>query len=349
MNSRRSAFGIVSGSISEMRSILLIAAFALCLAFTVAAPLAAYTVTLAAFGLPHVLSEMRYVDRRFSHRLPPRRLVAIIVLLALVALARSLTVFHFVPVNSGITLELGLVALLALGVAGGSASRRLLSVALALTIGAAAALAPFDTAITFSVLHNLTPLAFLIEILPPDIRRSRLLLATFLLIGVPLLIASGVPREALSVIGVAGAGFNPLDAAGLGRQLAVYVPSPFAGSSHAVDFFTASVFAQQMHYLSVIVVLPALLGHYDVAARGILKWPNGWQLVVVFGAIGLALFGAFVVDFAQARAFYGIFASIHAWAEIPVLILALDLRRQTVTSHPASTDAEFATNETSIA
>jgi hypothetical protein len=43
----------------------------------------------------------------------------------------------------------------------------------------------------------------------------------------------------------------------------------------------------------------------------------------VVGLAGAVAFVAFVADFAGARAWYGVIAAVHAWVELPVLLLAL--------------------------
>ena len=50
-------------------TVVAILAAATAATLSVIAPLAVYSLTLAAFGLPHVLSELRYVDRRFGRSL----------------------------------------------------------------------------------------------------------------------------------------------------------------------------------------------------------------------------------------------------------------------------------------
>ncbi|HEX7776189.1 MAG TPA: hypothetical protein VF449_06650, partial [Parvibaculum sp.] len=210
----------------------------------VAMPLAVYTVTLALFGLPHVLSELRYVDRRFARRIGYPLLPVIGGLLLLIAATRTAAVFHFVPAKVALPGELGLVALLALSVAGGSVRRRIAALVIGFGIGAAAALAPFDTAITFSILHNLTPLGFFWQLVPARQRLRVMAPATFGLVGLPLLVATGLPRLALSGAGLGDPGFDPMNAGSLGAHLFVYVPGALTASTHAVDFFTASVVAQ---------------------------------------------------------------------------------------------------------
>ena len=68
----------------------------------VLAPLATYSVTLAVFGLPHVLSELRYIDRRFGRRLDKRFLLPIAVLLQMIVAVRASVVFHVAPLRLGL-------------------------------------------------------------------------------------------------------------------------------------------------------------------------------------------------------------------------------------------------------
>ena len=61
-----------------------VAAFALLAGLVATAmPLVAYAGSLALFGLPHVLAELRYVDGRFGRRLPGSQVAALVGLLGL--------------------------------------------------------------------------------------------------------------------------------------------------------------------------------------------------------------------------------------------------------------------------
>ena len=93
-------------------------------AFATMAPLAAYTTALALFGLPHVLSELRYVDRRFGRRLSLSYLAPIAALLAVIVAARACVVFGAAPAEIGAPVELGAGAMLALVCARGDWTRR---------------------------------------------------------------------------------------------------------------------------------------------------------------------------------------------------------------------------------
>jgi hypothetical protein len=314
-----------------------------------AAPLATYTLTLALFGLPHVLSELRYVDRRFARRIAPAMLWRMLGLLAALVLIRSATVFHAIPAMTGVVLELGSVVLLALNVASGSPAQRVTACGVAMAIGLATWLSPYETTIGFSIFHNLTPLGFLWQILPPERRGIPMIAAVLGFLGLPLLVASGLPREILSTVGFLAQG-DPLGAGPLAAHLYVYVPRAWLGDSHAVDLFSASVVAQVAHYFSVIVVLPVLLASTDPRARGLVPWPRGRWFFALVALLGAVAFARFAQGFTEARALYGIAASVHAWVEIPLLVLALTAFSQAkLKKIPTPNDAAFATSETSIA
>lgn len=289
----------------------------------VLAPLATYTVSLAAFGLPHVLSELRYIDKRFGRRIELRFLWPIALLLPLIVAIRASLVLHLLPARLGMPAELGGVALLALSCARGVPLRRVLALLVAAALGVATFIAPFTTAVALSILHNFTPLGFFWQILPPARRPRAMAYAAAVFLLLPLAVATGWPRRFLEHLIGPYAYADPLDAGGLARQLFVYVPSQFIATPHAVDLFSAAVVAQGAHYASVILILPLLLNRLDKTARGWIPWPP----IALFGALcavaATISLSRFFYNFAEARALYGIFAAFHAWLEIPVLVLAL--------------------------
>jgi hypothetical protein len=314
-------------------------------------PLAVYTVTLAGFGLPHVLSELRFVDRRFGRGLSRRFLLSFSVLLPFIIAARIGAVFHLIPTDISTPAELGGVALLALSCAGGgSFPRRALALSIAAILGGATFWAPFETAVSLAILHNLTPLGFLWQMAPRPNRGWVMSAAAWVFIGLPLLVASGWPRAALTNLIGRVPNFDPLGAGPLSEHLFVYVPSQFAGTPQSIDFFTPSVVAQGAHYASVILILPLLLRRLDPGARGLVPWPSGfWFAALCFGGAAFVV-GRSLDGFAEARALYSIPASLHAWIEIPILILALTETSQSDNNHsPKTHEAELATSETSMA
>ncbi len=287
-------------------------------AAAIMSPLAVYTITLAFFGLPHVLSEFRYVDRRFMGKLRPNLLWRLGGLLSASVVVRSMSVFHLLPSSIALPTELTLVICLALSVAEQTAFQRATAIGIALTIGLAVVLDPFTTAVGFSILHNLTPLGFLWQITPHPQRQKRMIWASLAFIGFPLLVATGLPHQMLTQFPV-----DPLAAGPLSRHLFVYVPPFLVGSDHSIDIFTASVVAQGAHYFAVIVLLPGLLSKVEPEAKGVIPWPAArwfWMSVALLTTVGVMSFSQ---GFAETRSLYGIIASIHAWIEIPILILAL--------------------------
>jgi hypothetical protein len=297
-------------------------------AFATMAPLAAYTTALAFFGLPHVLSELRYVDRRFGRRLSLSHLAPIAALLAVIVAARACVVFGAAPAEIGAPVELCAGAMLALVCARGASTRaswtrKAVALSVAGAIGVATMIAPFTTSVAVAILHNFTPLGFLWQIAPRPARPRVMAAAGFGLLLLPLLAAAGGAHLSLNAFGASPSALDPLAAGPLVDHLGVYVPRPFLDGPCAEDFFTASVIAQGAHYLCVIVILPLLLGRLDPDAGGLVAWPRGILFALFCAAVaGLAL-GPFFADFARARAYYGLFAAAHAWIEVPVLILAL--------------------------
>jgi hypothetical protein len=312
----------------------------------VTAPLLVYSVTLATFGAAHVLAELRYVDRRFGRRLGIPYAATIAPLLAGAVAARAAGVFGFLDPQAAIMLELSFVTALALSAAKGGWRQQMLAVGIALALGVATLLSPFDAAISLSILHNLTPLAFLWEISQPRSRLRVMSLASIAFIGLPLLVATGLPRIALAAAGIAVPSADPLGAGPLVNHLYVYVPISLEGAGSAIDLFSASVVAQCAHYAAVIFVLPALLAIHDPASNGIVAWPRGGIFAAILIVLSSIVLSRFAAGFVSARALYGIAASLHAWVEIPLVIIAITRKSQANSTTPTSVEAKLAMPET---
>lgn len=292
----------------------------------VALPLATYTTALALFGLAHVLSELRYVDHRFGARLRGGLLWPILALIALAALARIAGMAGWTGRATAAALELAAgAALLAVVLRqGGGWPGRLLAGGLGLLLILSAWAAPFTALIVFSVLHNVTPLALLAErfAAPADRAAGRRVLAAagFALIALPLLIATGLPFLALEQAGLVDPDASWFRAGDLVQNLGAYVPSAWWEEEWALHAFSASVFAQCMHYVAVIGVLPRLIGDAD---RPVLPWPPARRFALAVALAGAALAVGFAVDYGVARRIYAVAALIHAWLEIPILVLVV--------------------------
>jgi hypothetical protein len=290
-------------------------------------PLFSYTFSLAVFGLGHVLTEVRYVDARFGNELPRSFWRATgAVLVGIVAL-RALGVVGAVTASTTVPVELVLVAVLFGGaaVAGWQgttrpAARLLVVVAAVVGVGVAlfAIVAPVPLVLLFAFLHNATPLLFLVERAPVGRRPFVALAATAVFVGVPAVVAAGVPLGLLSAHVDLDA--QPWRVGSLVDHYGVYLPPSLQVEAVAAQLFSAAVTAQLLHYGAVIVWLPRTLTANE---RPTLPWPSWGRFAVVVVALSLGLLVHFVVDFAGARALYGLAAAVHAWIEWPVLVAAL--------------------------
>lgn len=295
---------------------------ALALLASVTAPLLTYGTSLAVFGGAHVLTELRYVDARFSPRLGHRLRWGLGLLLLAVAglrVGKALDLWSGTPV---VRVELVVVAALCALVLPELARAGLAR--LAVGAGLLGLLAwglvtdPTLTILALAVAHNWTPLGFLAEGLPRSRRVRGLLLALIAFGLLPALVASGALQGLLPSWPEAR-----LFASGtLFKTLGVYLPSAWHQAPWATALFSAVVFAQCMHYLVVIGVLPRLQGPRDQSWLGLGTMPGRPFLLGVLGLSAVAILG-YALDFSEARAWYGVIAAVHAWIEMPLLLLAL--------------------------
>lgn len=306
------------------RALLAAGAAALVLVAAVAAvllPLGTYTLTLATLGLPHVLAELGYVDARFSARLGRGQRAALAGLLAGAAGLRVAGLLGWAPGSTLAALELGLVAVLAALALPPLARRGAGPLALGLSLVALLAggvvVGPAPTLVVLAFLHNLTPVGFLAERLR-GATRTRALLACALVFGaLPLLIASGRLHALVQSLLQAGPLLDAspfASAGGLDRHLGAFVPGPWLDAAWAVPLFSAAAFLQVMHYAVVLHVLPRLEPSRRVSPG---------RAALVLALAGGALLPLFALDFALARRVYGVAAAVHAWLEVPLLLLAL--------------------------
>lgn len=294
---------------------------AVSIAGVVVAPLAAFVLMISAFGLPHVLYELRYVDERFSSRAPVRALQTIGALIALVVAARVANSMHWLGAAWFVPLELSLGAALALTGAYFMRENRLLGAGIGLAFALGATFAPIMTFVVWAWLHNLTPLGFVAEITEGEERRRWLIGLSVPFFLVPGLVATGVFHDIAALLfpvgetqtfSIFGAGDKPL--------LSFLPP----GSSD-LNLFSAAVVAQSMHYVAVILLLPRLLKEKQgVAARPTLvAWPSWRVFAGLVAVVATVAFAIYAVSYSDARAGYAVAAAIHAWIELPVLLLAV--------------------------
>ncbi|MEZ6183667.1 MAG: hypothetical protein R3F62_01500 [Planctomycetota bacterium] len=245
-----------------------------------ALPLLVYSVSLACFGLAHVLAELRYVDTRFGPRLGARLRLCLGALLVGVFSLRCLTALGVrVPQARGV--ELALVVALCAAVLPPLVRRhRALGAAAGGLVVALALLAwrwPLEVLFALTFTHNLTPVGFVAERLRGRARLLALGACAVVFGAVPLLIASGLPFELLARAGLARpeASLLPTVTA-LDPHLSAFLPLSLQRSpDYTLSLFAAAAYLQCMHYAAVLHVLP----RFDDDAgwtgpRNALPWPR---------------------------------------------------------------------------
>lgn len=299
---------------------------------SVAFPLATYTLSLAIFGLAHVLSELRYVDLRYGHRIGLHlRWTLGILLTGVVGLRLGLLMGH-IPGPVARTAEVALVLLLSMSVLPLLARKSMIAATVGLAISAALLFgllsSPIHTLLILAILHNLTPLGFLADAVPRQHRRPIMVAALTVFVFIPLFIATGIPFSWLHGLGLATPEASILPAGPLASHFGAYLHPSFHDRLWALHAFSAVVFAQCMHYAVVIHVLPRLLPRESEAGDskahgGLIPWPKARVFTALIIVASAALFLLFLWSFRDARAIYGVAAAVHAWIEIPILMLAI--------------------------
>jgi hypothetical protein len=270
--------------------------------------------------MPHVLYEMRYVDERFGARTSRPALGVLGLLIGVIAAARILSGMQLISGTWFMPYELALGGVLALTAAWFMRQNRVLGALAASAFALGATLAPIETFLVWAWLHNLTPLGFVAEITEGEERRRWLAMLSVPFFLVPALVATGVFHEAAAAL--LSPAWQATSAFGAGdKPLLSFLPS----GSHDLHLFSAAVVAQAMHYVAVIVLLPQLLKEKQGSAARptLVAWP-GWGAFAALVALAAAVsFGVYAVSYADARAAYGVASAIHAWIELPVLLMAL--------------------------
>ncbi|MEM9926960.1 MAG: hypothetical protein AAF915_25000 [Cyanobacteria bacterium P01_D01_bin.50] len=300
----------------NIKSIIVAILLILTAAFvSVAFPLATYTLTLASFGLAHVLTELSYVDSRFNKRLNIDLRKKIVILLLAIVNLRILQVFDALTSWISIPLELicviGLVTVVIPTLKAKDWKLEMLAIALCLILWAGIFWIPILMMLAFAVLHNITPVGFIAEKLR-GVRRKLALNACFIVFAlIPAIILSGYPYNFLSDLNLVAPSASILQAGNLQLHLGAFIPQQLHRSAIAQNAFSAAVFLQCMHYAIVLGVFP--------------KWdktrPKLFNTIVIL--FSTLIFIYFTQSFSDARKLYSIVAAIHAWVEIPILLLAL--------------------------
>ncbi len=290
-------------------------------AFIAAAPLAAYVWLIALFGVPHVVSELRYCDERFSGRSSRAALAIVGALLFALCATRVAHTYGVIPGSVGGKMELLFGGALALSAALFMRRYKFVGLVVAAAVTFGALYAPYTTFLIWAWLHNLTPLAFIAEATRGRERAWTLGLLTIPFFVLPGLVALGGLQWLTGAFGHSPLSGGSAFGAGL-QPLGAFIPVGTRPDA-AMPFFQAAVLSQVMHYLCVIVLMPRLLGRGAGEAGRLAPWPSWpvfYGLLAVAGGVSVAFYA---IDFGEARAAYALAATLHSWIELPIFLIAL--------------------------
>lgn len=302
-------------------TVLMLGATLAATALATSAPMATAVVGLILFGVLHNLLEVRYVVGRFSDLLTRPFLSLLAVLVTGVAASRLLS--GVAPASARIAeIVLG-YAILATAAHHGLAGRRRVVVWVALALAAVASLAfPAYHFLVLTHLHHLVPLFFLWDwsrrIASRRGRRAFRAVQVLWAVVVPAALLAGLAPGVLSADpGVVRS------VVGDGQTLLASISPPGAAASVAVRVLAVFAFAQTMHYVVWVALLPRVAPDASAAFEARLPWATGprlWAAGFVAAAVFAVLFG---VDFDQARTLYAALASYAVYLELPVLLVLL--------------------------
>ena len=290
----------------------------------IAFPFATYATTLATFGIAHVAIELRYIDSQFHQRLDRTLEGRLVILLLAIASWRCCTICGWLVADIAHILELGCglgLVLLATQYLGGCDRQLILpGIILGSLLGMGIVCDPIATSVILAIVHNLTPIGFILD--RQDSKYSQALLITCGIIfgAMPLLIFIW---QLLHAIG-------RIDLVTNSVYLNAFIAPAWQKLSIAYPLFCAVVFLQCMHYLVVIGLFSQWTSERNST---LLPWVTSKYFYIILAGISIYLLIAFQHDFRSTRSLYGIVASIHAWLEIPLLLLLTQKFVQQHTAH----------------
>jgi hypothetical protein len=285
------------------------------------APIVTFVLMISAFGLPHVIYELRYCDERFSSRASRPLLAMLVVLLSLIALGRVGNGMHWIPSSIFVPMELGLGAALALIAAYHMRQHKWLGALIGIVFTFGATYFPLETFLAWAWLHNLTPVGFVAEATRGEERLKWMAILFVPFVVLPGLVATGMFQQMIALV-VSAPGLYTSSIFGAGDvPLMSFLPP----QSYDLNLFSAAVLAQAMHYVAVIVLLPRLQQAQGRAepAQTLISWPDWRSFAFLVAAIAAVAFGIYSVSYTDAKAAYAVAAAIHAWIELPILLMAL--------------------------
>ncbi len=279
-------------------------------------PLTTYATTLATFGIAHVAIELRYIDSRFTRQLGRQITRPLVILVLAIAALRCCGILGLIPGQIAQFLELGcglgliLIATHYLWVR--DWRRGIMGIGVGCLLGMGILTDPIATLVIFAIIHNLTPVGFILE--RQGLKSTRALWLCGTIFGLlPLLIICYQLFPLLSL---------PTEINN--TYLHAFIAPSWAQLSIAYPLFSAVAFLQCMHYAVVI----GLFAQWTPDRTDSSTYSTKYFYLVLAG-ISMLLLIAFQHSFALTRASYGAIASIHAWIEIPLLLIATNRKLDT--------------------
>ncbi len=280
-------------------------------ASAIAFPFTTYATTLATFGIAHAAIELRYIDSRFHSQLDRSLESRLVILLIAIAFLRCCGIFGWLSIELAHMLELsfglGLVLIVTQYLYRQNWRLAVIGILVSCLLGIGIINDPIATSITFAIFHNLTPIGFILE-RQGSINSIRTLLICGLIFGlIPLLIILYQ--------------FFPTAHFALETNIAylsAFIAPAWQQLSIAYPLFSAVVFLQCMHYTAVIGLFSQWT--FDRSPT-LLPWLPSQFSYMLLGGISVCFLVNFQHDFGLTRSVYGIVASIHAWLEIPLLLI----------------------------
>lgn len=271
-------------------------------------PVALYLFALAVFGLPHVIWEMVWVRRVWGKAMPTVFWCTVILVLFLQGAARLLLWMGRIDASSAAALDTATLAMVLVCIVWVlprvPRARRALVGCLSILIPVVL-VAVSDTPYVMGVLavlamaHNFTPLGLMPAQATIGHWPARPVLG--LLFAAPVVLFLGLWWSGLTPTIQYSAG--PPEWQWAQRQA-----NTLAGA-----LLPALVWAQCLHYLCVLYLMPLSLGR---------AWTGMPRRHLVLMLCGIMTAG-FVVDYSAARGLYAVVAGMHAWLEWPLILLGM--------------------------
>jgi hypothetical protein len=276
----------------------------------IAFPLTTYAVTLATFGIAHVAIELRYIDSQFHSRLDSKIETRLVLLLLAIAILRCCSIFGTIAPNIAHLLELGcglgLVLVATHQLWTSDWKRSSIGIIIACLLGIGIVKDPIVTSVIFAIAHNLTPIGFILE--RQQFKTIYALWICGLLFGLlPVLI---LVYQLFPIVNL------PLETNSI--YLSAFIAPAWQKLPIAYPLFSAVTFLQCLHYAVVI----GLFSQWTPKQTdSLIPWFAPKYFYLSVGIILTIFIINFQHSFVLTRAFYGVVASIHAWLEIPLLIM----------------------------